>query len=343
MISRVIAVLLLNSLLVLAACAGPDISARTVPVKETRTDLLGTVISITVYEDVDKKVFDEAFSLVSDIDARMSANRADSEIAAIGRESGKSAVPVSDDTYSLIERAKEFSERCGGAFDITVGSVMDLWKTGETFNVLPEASDIASMLPLIDYRDIILSEEGVMLADEGMQLDLGAIAKGYACDTVVDYLKAQGIKTALLDFGGNIYVFGEKADGTAWKLGIRSPIIGESGIACAVTVKDASVVSSGGYERYFEERGETYHHIIDPKTGYPADSGIVSMTIIDESSARADALSTACFVLGAEKGYALLESLPDSEGVFILEDNSIVITSGLAGKVSVIDERFHMR
>ena len=111
----------------------------------------------------------------------------------------------------------------------------------------------------------------------------------------------------------------------------------------SVVVKDMSVVSSGGYERYFEENGTIYHHILDPKTGYPADSGIVSMTIIDESSARADALSTACFVLGLEEGLALLESLPDSEGIFIMDDNSIIATSGLAGRVSVIDERFYMR
>ena len=323
----------------LSACS----TSKTSPTKETRTDILGTVISITIYGDADQAIFDEAFAIVSDIDARMSANRQDSEISAIGRESGNHAVLISDDTYELIERAVGFSELCDGAFDITVGSVMELWKTGETFNTRPEDSEISRLLPLVDYRDIILSDGGVMLAEEGMKLDLGAIAKGHACDAVMEYLKAQGVETALLDFGGNIYTFGKKPDGSPWKLGIRSPIIGETGIVCAVTVRDKSVVTSGGYERYFEKGGTVYHHLLDPKTGYPADSGIISMTIIDESSARADALSTACFVLGLEKGLALLESLPGSEGIFILSDKSIVSTSGITGDINIMDERFSVK
>ena len=334
--------LLLFSIMVLPACLESGKPVDNLPIKETRTNLLGTVISITFYEEVDKKVVDDAFAIISDIDTRMSANIADSEISGIGRESGRGPASVSDDTYRLIERAIGFSNLCDGAFDITIGSIMTLWKTGETFSTLPDASSVAGSLPLVDYRAIALSEDGVMLAKEGMKIDLGAIAKGYACDIVLDYLKSQGVKTALLDFGGNIYAYGEKPDGVPWKLGIRSPIIGENTIACTVTVKNASVVSSGGYERYFEENGVIYHHLLDPDTGYPADSGIISMTIVDESSARADALSTACFVLGLEKGLELLESLAGSEGLFIMEDNSMVVTSGLAEKVSVIDERFHI-
>jgi Membrane-associated lipoprotein involved in thiamine biosynthesis len=337
------ALLLLFSLVVLSACSKSGNAVDNLPIKETRTNLLGTVISITVYEEVDQKVFDDAFAIISDIDTRMSTNSTTSEISLIGRESGKQAVSVSEDTYRLIERAIEFSVLCNGAFDITIGSIMELWKTDETFNTLPDDSSITGLLPLVDYKAIALSKDGVMLAKEGMKIDLGAIAKGYACDTVLDYLKSQGVETALLDFGGNIYSYGEKPNGIPWKLGIRSPIIGENGIACTVTIKNASVVSSGGYERYFEENGVTYHHLLDPTTGYPANSGIISMTIIDESSARADALSTACFVLGLEKGLELIESLPGSEGIFIMQDNSIVLTSGLAEKVSIIDENFHMR
>ena len=339
-----VAALLLCVASVLTACAKPEpplVSQE--PVKETRTSLLGTVISITLYGSADKALFDGAFSVVADIDNRMSANKENSEISAIGRESGNRAVSVSDDTYKLIERALGFSELCGGTFDITVGSVMELWKTGEDFSVRPDASELARRLPLINYKNVLLSDGGVMLKDDGMKLDLGAIAKGYACDMTLEYLKEQGVKTALLDFGGNIYTFGQKPDGSPWRLGIRSPIIGENGIVCSITVNDESVVTSGGYERYFEEDGTIYHHLLNPKTGCPADSGIVSMTIVDPSSARADALSTACFVLGLDEGLALLESLPDSEGIFILKDNSIVITSGLTGRAAITDERFTMR
>ena len=227
----------------------------TSPIKETRANLLGTAISITIYGDTDKKVFEEAFSIVADIDTRMSANRDDSEISKIGHASGTTAVPVSADTYALIERAVEISKLCGGAFDISIAPIMERWKADEFFCILPQASEISGRLPLVDYGNIILSDGSVMLAEAGMKLDLGAIAKGYACDTVLEYLKTNGVETALLDFGGNIYTYGEKPDKSPWKLGIRSPIIGESSVVCTVTVRNTSVVTSGGYERYFEKNG----------------------------------------------------------------------------------------
>ena len=325
-----------------AADSSPLLTDSSSPIRETRADLLGTVVSITLYGDADSEIFEEAFSIVADIDARMSANRDDSEISKIGDASGKSAVLVSADTFALIERAIEISELCGGAFDITIAPVMELWKAEEFFCVLPQASMIASKLPLVDYKNIILSDSSVMLAEEGMKLDLGAIAKGYACDSVMSFLKERGVETALLDFGGNIYAYGEKPDGSPWKLGIRSPIIGETGVICTVSVRDSSVVTSGGYERYFEKDGMIYHHLLDPGTGYPSDNGIVSMTIINESSTTADALSTACFVLGPDKGLQLLEALPGTEGILVTKDRNIKVTSGLKENVSLTDDRFNI-
>ena len=317
-------------------------SGSSTPRKEIRADLLGTVISITVFDDTDTRVFEEAFSIVSDIDARMSVNIEDSEISKIGHASGTQAVRVSGDTYALIERAINISKLCGGAFDITIAPIMELWKSNEFFYVLPQASEISDKLLLVDYRSILLSEGSVMLAEAGMKLDLGAIAKGYACDSVVEFLISSGVETALLDFGGNIYTYGEKPDGSPWKLGIRSPVIGENDIVCTVTVRDTSVVTSGGYERYFEKDGTIYHHLLNPETGYPADNEIMSVTVINEASTIADALSTACFVLGPERGFELLESLPDTEGIIITKDFNIIITSGLTESVSLTDERFHM-
>ena len=335
---------LMCMILTLAGCAGPEGEQPQEPSRQTRVDLLGTVISITVYDQLDQAIFDEAFSIVAGVDALMSTNREDSEVVAISAHSGKEPVAVSEETYALIERAVGFSQLCDGAFAITIGAVMQLWKQDETFAVRPADAEIANRLPLVNYQDVILSEAGVMLAREGMALDLGAIAKGYACDKVLEYLQSQGVTAALLDFGGNIHVYGAKPDGAAWKLGIRSPIIGENGLICTVELKESkSIVTSGGYERYFEQDGTTYHHLLDPKTGYPADSGVISVTIIDPSSARADALSTACFVLGAEKGMGLLATLPESEGIFVLEDHSIIITPGLQGIVTLTDDRFELK
>jgi thiamine biosynthesis lipoprotein len=336
--------LILFSALVMAllsSCAAGDVADRE-PVlrQDTRVDFLGTVITLSGYDDIGQGVFDEAFALVADIDERMSANSQDNELAPISAKAGDGPVPVSHDTYALVQWAVEFSQMSGGAFDITVGPVMELWKLDGAFAVRPEEAAIKDRLPLVGYQNITLEEDGILLNLPEMKLDLGGIAKGYACDTVLDYLKRQNIHKALLDFGGNVYAHGTKPDGSAWKIGIRSPLIGDDEIACAVSVQDRAVVTSGGYERYFQEDGTTYHHILNPQTGYPAASGLLSVTIVDPSSTRADALSTACFVLGLEEGYALLESLPDSEGVFITEDKAIYLTSGLSGKVALLDPQF---
>ena len=345
-IKPIAAVLCAVCLFLLSACAMPSENEDTTPSpslnKDTRMDLLGTVITLSTYEDVEQQVFDDAFSIVADIESRMSTNLPDSEISHINQNAGQDFIPVSDDTRALIEAGIAFSDLSGGAFDITVGPVMELWKVDGEFSVRPNDDEIADRLHLLNYQEIVLFADGVLLNQPGMMLDLGGIAKGYACDTVLDYFKAQNVSCALLDFGGNIYAHGIKPDGTPWKIGVQLPFIGESGVVCAVEAQDASVVTSGGYERYFEQDGSVYHHILDPKTGYPVYNGLLSVTIIDGSSTRADALSTSCFVLGLEAGYALLESLPDSEGIFITDKNEIYLTSGLHGRVSLIDSRFRM-
>jgi thiamine biosynthesis lipoprotein len=326
----------------LASCAdaGEGDSAPALE-RDFRAGYLGTVVTISSYDAAIRQLFDDAFALVADIDARMSVNRQDNEIAEINR-GGETPVAVSEDTYGLIRQALEYSELSGGAFDISVGPVMELWKSGGEFSVRPAASDIESRLPLIDYRRIILDEAGVRLDAPGMKIDLGGVAKGYACDKTLDYLKGQNISSALLDFGGNIYAHGVKPDGSEWKVGIRSPMIGENDVVCALSARDKAVVTSGGYERYFEEDGTVYHHILDTKTGYPAESGLLSVTIVDPSSTRADALSTACFVLGLDAGGALLESLPESEGIFITDGNKIYTTPGLTAAVTLADSRFEL-
>ena len=346
-IRKIILLVNIAVMMMFTSCSGPSVGAGVTkpPVQDMRMDLLGTLISVSIYDDADagssRRVFDEAFDIVADIDARMSVNNPDSEISNIGRAGGKNAVAVSEDTYELIERAIGFSELYGGVFDITVGAVMELWKTDEVFNVRPDDEEIKNRLPLINYKDVFLTDEGgVMLKKEGMKLDLGSIAKGYACDKVLEYLKSQDIAAALLDFGGNIYVYGSKPDGSQWKVGIRAPIAGENEVVCTATVSDVSVVTSGGYERYFEEGGVVYHHLLDPETGYPAKNGLLSVSIVDASSTRADALSTACFVLGLEEGYKLLESLPESEGIFITDDNNVYVTTELFDKVDLLDKRF---
>ena len=336
-----LSILLLMTAL-LSACSSVSVTdTKPELTRDIRTDLLGTAIMISVYDDISAKEFDEAFAVVAAIDAKMSVNKPDSEISALNNAAGTgSLMSVSDETRSLIQTATALSAESGGAFDISVGAVMELWKADGVFCMRPDDGEIETKRALVGYQNILFGEDGVGLGLSGMKLDLGAIAKGYACDQALEYLKSQGVQSAMLDFGGNIFAHGTKPDGTAWNVGVRAPFPGENDLICVVSVQDVSVVTSGGYERYFEENGTVYHHILDPKTGYPAQNGLLAVTIVDPSSTRADALSTACFVLGLADGYRLLETQEGSEGIFVSADNTIVMTPGLVGRVILQDERF---
>ncbi|MDR1135608.1 MAG: FAD:protein FMN transferase [Clostridiales Family XIII bacterium] len=315
------------------------------PISRMESAYLGTVISIAVHDtDVDESaiaaLLDDCFTEIAGIDARMSVNKDSSEVSEINRNSGGEYIAVSNELYELIGSAVSFSERSGGAFDISVGPVMELWKLDGEFARLPSPDEIREKLPLVNYNMIELEAPNrVRLSIPGMSLDLGAIAKGYACDRVTDMLRAAGVKHAVIDMGGNIYVVGGKLDGSDWRVGIRTPLAGENGIVCRLQLKDATAVTSGGYERFFEDNGRVYNHLLDTKTGYPADSGLLSVTIVADSSSGADAYSTSCFILGLEKGMALIEG-SGFEGIFITNDMKVHVTPGLADAVEVVDERF---
>ncbi|MDR2132065.1 MAG: FAD:protein FMN transferase [Clostridiales Family XIII bacterium] len=322
-------------------------AARETPFTRTRTDLLGTVVTISVHDaapsDAElETLLGACFLAVEDVDARMSPNRATGEQAAVNGAAGDGFVEVSEELYGLLSRAKDIAELSGGAFDPTIGPVTALWKRNGVFGRLPSSEEISERLPLVDHKRLELrAPRMVSLANRGMALDLGGIAKGCACDGAAAVLREGGVRHAVLDFGGNVCVMGSRPDGSDWRVGIRPPLIRESGVACVVEVSELSVVTSGGYERFFERDGTIYHHLLDPKTGLPARAGLLSATVIAPSSTEADGLSTACFVLGLEEGMRLL-SERGLEGVFIDEDLRIHVTDGLKGKVRVTDERFSL-
>jgi thiamine biosynthesis lipoprotein len=321
--------------------------ARETPFTRTRAELLGTVITISVYDKGPSDaaldaLLDRCFLEIEAAEARMSVNRADSEISAVNDAAGGAPALVSEELYRIVARAKVISEMSGGAFDMSIGPVTALWKTDGAFARLPSPEELAERLPLVGYEGIALTAPaGISLAKRGMALDAGGIAKGHACDKTVAVLKEGGIEHAVLDFGGNVYVMGTKPDGSDWRVGVRLPIPGENGVACVVEAANISVVTSGGYERFFERDGTVYHHLLDPETGRPARSSLLSATVIASSSTDADGLSTACFVLGREKGTRLLED-NGFEGIFISETRQIHMTEGLKGKVKVTDDRFSL-
>ena len=205
---------------------------------------------------------------------------------------------------------------------------------------MPSDDEIEAALALVGYQGVTVSGSDIKLAQSGMMLDLGGIAKGYAADEAVKIYEEYGVQSALLNLGGNIYAYGTKPDGSAYRIGLRDPDGDAGTYAAVVSVSDTSVVTSGVYERYFEQDGQVYHHIFDPDTGYPADNGLLAVTVVCQSSTLADALSTALFVMGPDDGLATAESMDGVEAVFFTDDMCIFATSGLIDRIEITNETY---
>lgn len=287
--------------------------------------LLNTICAANLYGDGTPELYDEIFDRIAQIEQDFSAHIDTSYVSQINAAAGKHAVAVPDDVLFVINAAIEYARLTDGAFDPTVGPLVDLWGINTDTQRVPTQAEIDAALPLIDWHDVEVrplenasenaeaSTSGavstVFLRREGMALDLGGIAKGYAADEVVRILQERGVKQAIVDLGGNIYVFGKKADGSSWRVGIKNPNNPEGTPALVLTTENSTVVTSGVYERFFVADNIRYHHILDTRTGYPAQTGLLSTTIVCESSMTADALSTSVFLLGKERGLKLLEKL----------------------------------
>ncbi|NLK20844.1 MAG: FAD:protein FMN transferase [Epulopiscium sp.] len=310
-----------------------------------QTFALGTVIDIQVYDKDDQKArqaIEESINRVAEIEKKMTVNKKISEVISINKNAGEKSVVVSPDTFFVISEAKKYSELSQGAFDLTIEPIVKLWGIGTNHAKIPKKEEINSLLSLVNYKDVKLNKTtyNVGLSKKGQAIDLGAIAKGYAGDEIKRVLEEQGIHTAFINLGGNVVTIGTKLDGGHWKIGIQNPLDERGKHIAVVEVKDETVVTSGNYERYFIEDGKRYHHIINPKNGYPAEAGIISSTIVTKSSIDADALSTSVYVLGLEKGMKLIKDLDDVECVIITEDNKVYITSGLKERFRIVDPQF---
>ncbi len=288
---------------------------------------LGTVSDIVVYDDEDGKTSDKLEQLLYGYDEMFSWRNNSSEISRINANSG-TFVEVSKDTYKVLEIAKTIGKQSGGALDVTVGILTSKWNISENPHV-PSEDEIKNSLPQINYKTIELKEEsGSYYAKvaKGQMLDVGAIAKGYVADMLEQTVR-ENKKNALLNLGGNIVAVGDKPNGESFKVGIRDPRKTEQNYFCTVKVSDMSVVVSGAYERNFTENGVTYHHILDPKTGYPAESGIISSAVAAKSSAVADGFSTALFVLEKDRALEIAEKTEGIEAMLITSDGKIYTTS----------------
>ena len=291
---------------------------------------LDTFITISIYDSDDTALLDECFAICDAYEKQLSRTIADSDIGRINAAGGQ-PVHVSAETIDLLQKGIDYGNLSDGRFDITIAPASALWNFTSENPALPNENAIQATLPLISYRNIILDKEAqtVTLSNDGSAIDLGGIAKGYIADRIKDYLIAKGVTSAIIDLGGNILTVGSKPDSSGFLIGIREPFSETGNVLTGVLVRDKSVVTSGTYQRCFRLDGVLYHHILDPETGYPADTDLSSITIISDGSADGDALSTICILLGLKDGLALIESLPDVEAIFVTNDNELYYSSGM--------------
>ena len=287
-----------------------------------------TVVTVTLY-GAPEGLMAQIWTACERYENMLSKTVEGSDVQRINASHGK-PVTVDSETWTILQRAKEISQLTGGAFSVTIAPLSAQWDfTGGT-NRMPTDEERLAALPLVNDELLELGENNTVTLPEGMEIDLGGIAKGYIADQVAALIQGK-VHGATLSFGGNVYAIGLKPDGTAFNLGIQDPSGATGSSIAVVQATDVSLVTSGIYERYFMVDDTRYHHILDPETGLPADSDLASASILDASSMDADALATACIVLGLEKGKALLEEL-GRDGVFITRDGDINTTEGFAEK-----------
>ncbi len=305
---------------------------------------IGTIINLTMIGRADQagRAGEAAFAEIERIESLMSPYAAGSDIDRINRKAGAPA-PVSRETFGLIKRAMAISVETSGAFDITFAGIAGLWKLrGDNF-FPPGPATVRSLLPLVDYRKVVLDSDRVTvrLKEPGMRLGLGGIAKGYAIERALAVLNDHGIENAIVDAGGDLQVSGNR-QGRPWRTGLRNPR-GDGVIAAIDMEPGESVATSGDYERFAEYRGKRYHHIIDPRTGFPAESGLASVSVITRDPVMSDALATAIFIMGRDRGLAFAAEREGVKVILVDEKGAVHASRGLAKRLQVLDAGLSVR
>lgn len=306
------------------------------PYQETQF-LLDTVIEITAYgpdaEPAVKAAFAE-FKRIQKLSDRFDDN---SQITAVNRAAGRQPVKVDPDVLAMLQEAKGVSAKVDGAFDVTIGALTDLWGIGHKGEFVPTAAEIEAVLPLVDYRQIVLDEaaQTAYLPRPGMQLDIGGIGKGYAIDKAAAVLAAHGVKSALINAGGDVRAIGNKPDGKPWRIGVQHPRQSDGMIAKLALSEWDTMETSGDYQRYFMKDGVRYAHILDPKTGQQPRE-LASVTLVYRAPQAKDIASSAFMVLGLERSLEMLKRFPGVEAIFVTAEGRVVVTPGLSGKVELV-------
>lgn len=312
---------MLSALLFLTGCSA---ESSPEPVQGTFF-AMDTMMDFTIYGE--SGLIDQSESLIASLESLVSVTDTGSELYAINQTGSGT---LTGKASSLMEQALEICRRTDGALDLSIYPIVRAWGFTTGSYQVPDEAEIQALLPLVDYRKIqydAATGTVTVTLPEGMEIDLGSVAKGYAGQLVAQMLREHGVQSALLNLGGNVQTVGAKPDGSPWQIGIKDPQ-GEDAMM-VLSVEDQAVVTSGGYERYFEQDGQTYWHIMDPSTGHPADSGLISVTIVGDEGVVCDGLSTALFVMGLEKAADLWAQSGDFEAVFVTASGEVYITEGL--------------
>ena len=314
---------MLSALLFLTGCSA---ESSPEPVQGTFF-AMDTVMDFTIYGE--SGLIDQSESLIASLESLVSVTDTGSELYAINQTGSGT---LTGKASSLMEQALEICRRTDGALDLSIYPIVRAWGFTTGSYQVPDEAEIQALLPLVDYRKIQYdAADGDVTLPEGMKIDLGSVAKGYAGQLVAQMLREHGVQSALLNLGGNVQTVGAKPDGSPWQIGIKDAMM-------VLSVEDQAVVTSGGYERYFEQDGQTYWHIMAPSTGHPADSGLISVTIVGDEGVVCDGLSTALFVMGLEKAADLWAQSCDFEAVFVTASGEVYITEGLQDRFALTEQ-----
>lgn len=316
------------------------------PVSRTET-LLHTAVQIQIFHEgeVIDEAMDAIFTYMEEMEQQFSTNLEGSDVYRINQAAGKEAVEVDQETFAVIKQALSIAEQSGGKFDITIGAVTNLWQIGSDDARKPSDEEIEAAIQLIDYRKVTLDEASttVKLEDEGMEIELGGISKGYIGGRVKDILASYGVTTAIVNLGGNVVVMGTSpGNDEGWNVGVQDPDESRGQVVGTQRVTDGAIVTSGIYERFLEVDGVKYHHILDPKTGYPLDNEVSGVTVFANTSFEGDSYSTALFLFGIENGIEFVESIDGLEAVFVDKDHGVYLTSGLKDTFVLTNEGYYL-
>lgn len=317
---------------------------------------LNTAVQITIYDSQDKTLLDDCLALCDKYELVFSRTNEKSELYKLNHRKDTSdkdpntdrqTTPypvsgtadtwhISEDLAALLSEGLDITRESDGAFDIAIAPLTSLWDFTAEDPKVPDDAAIQKALPLCSSDGVTIDGQDITLPSDDIQFDVGAIAKGYIADRLKDFLVKKGVKSAIINLGGNVLCIGSKPDGTPFKVGIQKPFADRNETEAVMDITGKSVVSSGIYERCFKQDGKLYHHILNPKTGYPYDNSLVSVTIISDQSVDGDALSTTCFALGLEDGLKFAEK-KGVQAVFITEDYELHYTDGFQDEINVTD------